>query len=81
MAMKGEIGTGVGGRVDNTMIVRRLEPKDLPKNTKMVSVKAFESGSGESYRFTRVKHDSLDNLHVHCVTPLSGQGFLTEEWT
>ena len=79
MAVKGKVRTGVGGGVNNTVVVWRLKVKDLPENAEMVSVKAFESGSGESDRFTRVKHDSLDYLHINSVAPFGGEGFLAEK--
>ena len=79
MAVKGKVGTGVGGGIDNTVVVWRFKVKDLPENAEMVSVKALKSGSGESDGFTRVKHDCLNYLHVNSVAPFGGEGFLAEE--
>ena len=52
MTVKGKIGTRVRGGVNNTVVVRRFKIKDLAENAKMVSIKAFKSGSGESNGFT-----------------------------
>ena len=79
MTMKGKVGTGVRGGINNTVVIRRFKIEDLTENAKVVSIKAFKSGSGESNGFTRVKHDCLNYLHVNSVTPLGGEGFLSEE--
>ena len=79
MTVKGKVGTGVRGGVNNTVVIRRLKVKNLAENAEMVSVKALKSGSGESDGFTRVKHDCLNYLHVNSVAPFGGEGFLSEE--
>ena len=79
MTVKGKVGTGVRGGVNNTVVIRRFKVKDLAENAEMVSVKALKSGSGESNGFTRVKHDCLNYLHVNSVAPFGGEGFLAEE--
>ena len=79
MAVKGEVGTGVRGWINNTVVVRRFKVKDLAENAKMVSIKTLKSGSGESNGLTRVKHDCLNYLHINSVAPFGGEGFLSEE--